>query len=406
MIKKIILILFNLINIYCFSFLLITDIHVDMKYNAGSASKCLEFTKLGTMCCRKLDIPIKGSIPCNKWGDLNNDIPPLLFESIINWTKINLNFDFIINTGDSGSHKDINQIFTSDNEDSINFVSDIIDKYYPKKKIYNVVGNHDSYWNVDQTFPGYSKFLKRTTKKWSKWINDGNMSLYGYYSDNLNNDIKIITFNSLYYDKNNLFEINSSKKDIKESNNQIKWLENEFDICYKNKKKVIFLNHIPLFGSESNSYMNDNLSRILSKYNKTILLNLNGHSHSGRYNLYFNRTSNSFTNFGIINPSIYTDNHYPSFRIYKYNNGIIDYDNYYCNISKIIENDIFECEKGYSFLDYFNLSNLDLKNLIILYNKIKNDKSYLYKYVKYYSIPNLNFNYNYTDEILINNNIN
>ena len=69
---------------YSLSWLHISDIHVDMKYHVGSANKCVEYSKIGTMCCRKFDIPINGSEPCSKYGDLNNDIPPLLFKSIMN----------------------------------------------------------------------------------------------------------------------------------------------------------------------------------------------------------------------------------------------------------------------------------------------------------------------------------
>ena len=397
--KNIILIfLINLIYSYSFSFLHLTDIHVDMKYHPGAASKCVEYSKIGTMCCRILDIPIKNSYPCSKWGDLNNDIPPLLFDSIMNWTRNNLNFDFIINTGDSGSHKDIDQVFSNDNEKSINFVSDTIDKYYPNKPVYNVIGNHDSYWNVDQTFPGYSGFLKRTCKKWEKWVNDTNMTNYGYYSLDLNKDIKIITFNSLYYDTNNFFQVNSTKKDIKQTNNQMKWLNNIFEESKKKNQKVIFLNHIPMYGSESNYYMNDNLSKILSKFNESILLNLNGHSHCDRFLLY--KKNNDFDNFAIINPSIYTDNDFPSFRVYSYENNILNYDNYFCNLTKIIETDIFDCEKNYNFLDEYDLKNIDLQNLINLYDKLSTNKTYYNKYVRNYSPPNYDLENNYLEEII------
>jgi len=395
----ILLFLINLIYSYAFSFLHVTDIHLDIKYHPSSASKCVEFSKLGTMCCRKLDIPINGSHPCSIWGDLNNDIPPLLFDSIMNWTKNNLNFDFIINTGDSGSHKDIDQVFSNDNEESINFVSDTIDKYFPTKAVYNVIGNHDASPNVDQAWPlYYKKFLKKTTKKWKKWVSDNNLTNFGYYSLDLNKNIKIIAFNSLYYDTNNFFQVNSTEKDIKQTNYQMIWLKNIFKDVKKNNKKVIFLNHIPLYGSESNSYMNDNLSKILSTYNDTILLNLNGHSHTDRFLLY--KKNNDFVNFGIINPSIYTDNDFPSFRVYYYKNNILNYNNYFCNLTKIIETDIFECNKNYNFLDEYDLKNIDLQNLINLYDKLLTNKTYYNKYVKHYSPPNYDLENNYLGEII------
>ena len=73
-----------------------------------------------------------------------------------------------------------------------------------------------------------------------------------------------------------------------------------------------------------NSYMNDNLSKILQNNSDIIIANLNGHSHRSRFNLYTN--NNKFTIFGLINPSIYTDNNYPQFRLYSYENNILNYE--------------------------------------------------------------------------------
>ena len=58
---------------YCYSlsWLHISDIHVDMKYHVGSANKCVEYSKLGTMCCRKFDIPINKQFKFKqKYNDL------------------------------------------------------------------------------------------------------------------------------------------------------------------------------------------------------------------------------------------------------------------------------------------------------------------------------------------------
>jgi 3',5'-cyclic AMP phosphodiesterase CpdA len=383
------------------SWLHISDIHLDLKYSSGSANKCLIGTKLGTLCCRKLDIPLKTSKSCNKYGDLNNDIPPLLFDSILNWTKNNLEFDFIINTGDSGSHHDIDQVFSKDNMDSINYVSKSIDSYFENIPVYNVVGNHDAFPNVDQTFPGYKKFLKKTTIYWKKWVNDTNMEKYGYYSILLNNtNIRLVVFNSLYYDTNNFFEVNNSKRELEVTNNQFLWLENEFKKIRINEEFILFANHIPLYGSESNNFMNKYLAPLLEKYKDLIIANLYGHSHKSRYTLY--KKDEGYTGFGLINPSIYTDNKYPQFRLYNYLNGTLNFKEYYCNITKIESENKFECEYLYNFNEEFSINNINLNNLINLYNNLKTNKSLLYKYIKHYSPPQYDLNYNYINEILNN----
>lgn len=380
------------------SWLHISDIHLDTRYNIGSANKCLVGTKLGTLCCRKYDIPLNNSQPCNKYGDLNNDVPVFLLDSIVKWIKDNIEFDFIINTGDSGSHHDIEQVFTNDNFNSIKEVSYIFDKYYPNVPIYNIVGNHDSYPNVDQTFPGYKNFLKETTNFWKKWIEDINLVKYGYYSKNINNNIKIIGMNSLYYDTNNLFQVNDYKKDIEVTNGQFLWLKNELNDSRIKKQKVLFLNHIPLMGSESNNYMNTNLASILENNNDIIIANLYGHSHKSRFTLY--KKNNKFISYGLINPSIYTDQKYPQFRIYNYKNNILNFKEYYCNLTYIIENDDFKCEYSYDFLEEYGIDTINLSNLTYLYEKFKINKLLLNKYKKHYSPPQNNNKINYISEIL------
>ena len=397
----------NLISLigYCFAinWLHISDIHVDMKYSPGSASECVLFSKLGTNCCRLGDIPTNNSVACSKWGNIHNDIPPLLFTSLIEWiNNKSLDFDFIINTGDSGSHKDIDQVISEDNLHSINFVSETIDKYFPNIPVYNIIGNHDSFPNVDQTFPGYKIFLNKITQYWNKWVNDKNMNNYGYYSKSINNtNIQIIAMNSLYYDTHNIFEVNSTFKDKLQTNLQFNWLESEFNNSRINNKTVLFLNHIPLYGSESNNYMNSNLSKILEKNSDIIIANLYGHSHKSRFNLYKNESD--YIGFGLINPSVYTDNDYPSFRIFSYDNGTLNFDEYFCNLDKIIKNDIFQCEFSYNFLSEYHLDNIDIKNLVNLYEKFKKSNKYLDKYLKHYSPPNYKKNkkIDYLQEIIV-----
>ena len=98
---------------------------------------------------------------------------------------------------------------------------------------------------------------------------------YGYYSVNISDNIKIVTVNSLYYDKNNLFEINTTEEDSKRINNQMLWLNNSLNKAKNENRKVILLNHIGIMESESNDYMNKNLINILEYQKDNIILMLN-----------------------------------------------------------------------------------------------------------------------------------
>ncbi len=375
------------------SWLHLSDIHVDMRYKDNAPNKCVVWSKLGTMCCRDNDIAIGGSEPCSKYGDLSNDVPPLLVTSVLGWVGDNLYFDFIINTGDDGSHKDVNQVFSNDNADSIHFITDALDSHFPSKPSYRVMGNHDSYWNVDQTFPGYSRFVADVTNPWKKWINDSNMGSYGYYSHDLDGRTKLVVMNSLFYDAHNLFQINDVSYD-KATGNQIAWLENELNTS----KDVLFLNHIPMTSGESNEYMKSALSNLTHRYSNTITATLNGHSHRSRFELY--KVGGIYVSFALINPSIYTDGHYPMFRKYTYEEGVLDFEEYVCNISAAVETNNFTCTKEYSFLEEYSLTNIDLPNLVNLYERMQTNGTLLDMYITHYSPPELDMTIDYLGEIV------
>jgi sphingomyelin phosphodiesterase len=372
--------LFNCAN--SLSWLVFTDSHIDLSYKANSPNNCFLWSKIGTKCCRFNSIPLKPYNKSSKWGDLKCDIPPLLFDNIMEWIKSNLQFDFIINTGDDCSHKDISQPFFDSNVKTLNYVWNTINTTFPNIPYYTVYGNHDEYI-VDQTPPYITPyFIKKSSKNWGKWINDINLK-YGYYSHSYNSQYKIISFNSIYYDSNNIFIINSTEKDQKIINNQFNWLENEFNNSLNNNQKVIFLNHIPIGTSESSPYYNTNLKNLLNKYASTILINSNGHTHRNQF--YLLKEGTNYIGYSYVPLSMTSDNHFPAFRIYNYNNNILDYTNYICNLTKIIEINQVICEKEYIFSEEYDIKGINLNNTIELYNKISTNDTYFQKYYMHYN---------------------
>lgn len=66
----------------------------------GSEADCKEM-----VCC--LDETENPKMPAKKWGVVGNcDIPFHTFESTLEWIKENVEFDFIIWTGDTQTHKE------------------------------------------------------------------------------------------------------------------------------------------------------------------------------------------------------------------------------------------------------------------------------------------------------------
>jgi len=399
------LFLFTFININCNYFLHFTDIHYDKSYKENTPNNCVIASKVGLKCCRSYDIGLKPYKKSSKWGDYNCDSPLLLVNNSFIWMKNNLpNIDFIVYTGDTSGHHDITQT-VENNIKSSNEISKLIDNLYPTIPFYQVLGNHDTY-PIDQTVPYiYPYIVKKITNYWTKWLNNTNNIKYGYYSQYIKNNLKIIGFNSIYYDSNNLFKVNKNSKEYI-TNYQWKWLEEEFKKSLINKDKIIFLNHIPIGSGEATPYYNTKLSLLLKKYNKIILTNLYGHTHHDQF--YLVKNKNSYITYGLITPSLLPDKHFITFRLYIYdNNNIYDYIQYGCNLTKIIQTNVFDCDKIYKFSELYNETKININTLVNIYNKFKNNDTIFQKYYLNYkpgtttNICNKDCKKNYLDEIEI-----
>jgi hypothetical protein len=349
-------------------FLHLTDIHLDRYYHTGAPNKCVSGTKLGTGCCRQFDIPLKNSEPCGEYGDWDNDSPPKLVDGIVQWVSEKIQpIDAIFMTGDDCSHHDVTQT-VSGNLKNIKFTADTLRKYLPGVRIFNNVGNHDTY-PIDQATPLiYPYMLKKIATIYNRTAPNG------YYSEAFNENIQIISINSILYDSNNMFKIKNNKTDI-----QMKWLDEEF-AKYQNKE-IVLLTHIPVNGGESTPFYNENMIRILSKY-KPPVLHLAGHTHVDRFFLY--KQNNKKIGFTLIPNSIVPSHNFPGFRIYKYYNyNNIDYEQYSCDITR----KYLECKKLYTFSEIYQLPTINLDNLFILHDRLKSNKTLLKKYCDYTNYP-------------------
>ena len=123
---------------------------------------------------------------------------------------------------------------------SLNGMVDI----FSKKCI--ICNQHEPSFNLpNEKKPTYCKKCKTND------MVDINVRKGGYYSYDIHNSTKIISFNSIFYDNNNLFKI---KKNL-ENEPQILWLESELLKSRINNQKVWFISHIfPGAGESTNEY--------------------------------------------------------------------------------------------------------------------------------------------------------
>lgn len=78
---------------------LVTDLHIDPYYLAGTSNKCDE----NGSCCQTGE-PQSENDTAGKWGDYNCDLPNDTFQSMIKYVKEEIDPDFILWGGDSASH--------------------------------------------------------------------------------------------------------------------------------------------------------------------------------------------------------------------------------------------------------------------------------------------------------------
>lgn len=394
-------------------FLHVSDIHYDPEYYPSGPDRCIFGTKVGTGCCRRDNIPIEPFNKSSIWGDFNCDVPSFLVEHIFNWTKYNLpNLDYIFYTGDSASHHVITQT-VNQNLKSMNIINNIINHNFPNTKLFQVMGNHDTY-PIDQTAPIiYPKILKNISSAWSKWITSvsiNNVKTGGYYWQYLDKGVRVLCINSIYYDTDNIFQIKSDDEDERSGNQWIK-IHNELEDANEKGDKVIIINHIPPGSGEANDYYVNKLVNISDKYRNINFIQLYGHTHEDLFRLYYNTTKKEFVGFGLIPGSMMTSDHDPCFRVFIYNKttwDILDYMQYSCSLRNTIKNNKINCMNTYNFTTEYDMvgKTINLDTMIEFYNKLTNEDVYIQKYHKHYS-PGSNFNYcdskcktQYLDEII------
>ena len=89
----------------------------------------------------------------------------------------------------------------------------------------------------------------------------------------------------------------------------------------------------------------------------------------------------------MVTPSLMSDKRFPSFRVYDYDPTtfkLIDYTQYYANLTDIILTNNFKFQKQYSFRKLYNSSNLDCDSYYSLRDRI-NDGSLYQKYCNQYT---------------------
>jgi len=330
------------------NFIQLTDIHYDQFYTEGAPTNCV----LGVMkCCKSSSIPLDPPGKANKFGEYVCDTSPLLFTSMISWIKQNLEFDYVIYTGDSVSHYDLDQNWPI-NFQVIQTVTNLLQTL--EKPVYSVLGNHDSGF-VDQLY-GLDPVVTDVARVWENDTLTNNASIRNFGQGGYYKSHNICGLNSLWYDKNNLLLLLNETYDWF---NQYDWAGEKLDNC-------TLISHI--FPTAGTDKFNQFMLTVKPRYQ------LYGHSHTDKFIIYNDLVS-------WIAPSIVPDGHDPSIRLFQYDRDtgtILDYQQYTLNLTQQQKNDSFlGLELKYSARLEYDLKDMSSDTWWDLAKKMKNNATLL-----------------------------
>ncbi|KAF0342636.1 secreted endopolyphosphatase [Gigaspora margarita] len=406
---------------YSGKFLHITDLHIDPIYTYPS-----DPTKF---CHRKSHDSSKNT--GGKFGALGDlgqegcDTPLELIKETFEY--INKNFrdvDFVIYTGDTVRHN-FDPYNTLSKEDVLNdhrlAVSNFMNTFDSKRtKIIPTLGNNDE-WEHNLLSPGPNALLNNITEIWSPLgLNlTSDFTIGGYFRQDINPKLSILSLNSMYFYTENPL-VNDCNKRSSPGAKQLKWLKSQLKSARKEHRNVYIMQHVPpLYIQGQEVYYPTCLHgyvQLIGKYSDIIYGHFTGHTdqdtltfvtasrkHKKRkYKLVLFKGTERLDELSkthdkvvlVLNnaPSV-VPVHNPTFRIYKYSTDtkdfgtLLDYTQYYTNLTEANEKGELKWEIEYKARDFYKISKLRSKDWAKVFHRFKKPDHKLWeKYVKHVNV--------------------
>lgn len=294
----------------------ITDAHLDPRYSPYAPSSCLVGDWVGTKCCRQGQVSTARSHPASVLGEYDCDAPLTLIDRTLAWGKSALAPSLVLYSGDSADHNVLAQSFHG----NVRAVHAVAHAFLPfaDTPLWVVHGNHDTF-PVDQT-PShwYPDMLAATARPWKRWLSPEaylQFSTHGFYQQELQPNLLVITINSVIYDARNWFSISNR--------NQWVWLNATLAKARGAGQSVWISTHIAPYQDESTPRLVE-LVDIVNSYLDIVKAVFAGHSHRDEFLLY-NKWS------AWVPSSLVPDHHHACVRVYEYDDQsyhIMDYTQY------------------------------------------------------------------------------
>ncbi|XP_053403145.1 uncharacterized protein LOC128558269 [Mercenaria mercenaria] len=165
----------------------VTDFHYDPTYETTSLS-CKE-SKVGDQI--------------GTFGDMWCDSPWILIESCVQaMKKFKRNVDFVLWTGDTILHADVEKLNHTFNAVILDNTTDVLKAAFPDIPVYATFGNHDAY-PTGQFPPNNTLLYNESLARWRSWINDDTQDEDfrngGFYTVKTSHGIRIVALNTNFY---------------------------------------------------------------------------------------------------------------------------------------------------------------------------------------------------------------
>ena len=305
-----------------FTFIQLTDTHLQLDYQEGKVINCNI-----PLCCRNTPEELgyknnknhKGeelrfSKKYGAAGKCDANLEALKAFSI---EAKKLKPDFILFTGDFSAHN----VWEVSQDEIIEAtqvsVDEMVKEVGENIPIYPAIGNHEKA-PPDIFFGTETVLLHGLGKIFRKYLTKeayDTFSQFGYFSMlHKNTNLRIVSLNCLICDTMNFHLIGDSFQVAR----MFKWLENVLNEAEKNNEKVYLLDHIPLRGSQHTYDCTMRLKILIERYQNIISGLISAHTHRDEINLIREYTNpNQYSIINYIGPGLSTYTKcWPSYRIY------------------------------------------------------------------------------------------
>ena len=292
----------------------VTDIHLDMEYKEGTIANCIK-----PLCCRELAdddlVPVK-QILAGLYGTTGNcDANIKTVEAFASKAK-EIEPDYIMFTGDNIAHS----VWKVTQEEVIKAtrmqIEVIQNEFGLDTPIYPAIGNHEKA-PVDEFHGNETDLLQGLADIFKPYLDDEayeSFRKYGYYTQLVKKNLRIISINCLLCDSFNFFLLYDSSQ----PRQMFKWLENVLNQAEKNGEIVHIMDHIPMESAQHTVQCSSRLKILIDRYQNIIRGYFSGHSHSEYLNIiheYYTPEKPTQINYICSGLTTYSE-YQPSFRMY------------------------------------------------------------------------------------------